>query len=421
MRLLPLLAVYRHARRLRFTDRSALEQYQQRQLQRFFAHTLSRSPYFSGYLKKPFAEWPQMDKALMMQEFDRMNTVGLCRDEAMALALQAEGSRDFSPTIKGISIGLSSGTSGMRGLFAVSPREQATWAGIMLAKMLPDGLLCGERVALFLRAGSNLYQAVETPCLSFAYYDLFRPFEELLAEAERQQPTIVVAPAQVLAALAAAANEGRVRLKPKKVVSAAEVLGAAEREFVRNVFPNLHEVYQATEGFLAATCAHGRLHLNEEFVYFEREWLDDERFVPVITDFTRQTQPIVRYRLNDVLAAAAEPCPCGSVCAVLSRIEGRCDDALVFGRTILFADTVSRAIAQILPWNRDYRLTQHGHTLTLQADLSAGQWQEFTIHLNTFFASQGVAPEQLIWRLNDGAPAVDFTKKRRRIVCVDAG
>ncbi|WP_225748018.1 F390 synthetase-related protein [Eikenella sp. Marseille-P7795] len=421
MRLLPLLTAYHRARRLRFTSRPALEQYQQQQLQRFFARTLSCSPYFSGYLKKPFAQWPQMDKALMMQEFSRMNTAGLNREAAMALALQAEQSRDFSPTVNGISIGLSSGTSGMRGLFAVSPREQAVWAGIMLAKMLPNGLLSGERVALFLRAGSNLYQAVRTPCLSFAYYDLFRPFADLLAEAERQQPTIVVAPAQVLAALAEAVRAGRLKLAPKKVVSAAEVLGAAEREFIRSVFPNLHEVYQATEGFLAATCAHGRLHLNEEFVYFEREWLDDERFVPVITDFTRQTQPIVRYRLNDVLAVSPEPCPCGSACTVLSRIEGRCDDALVFGRKTLFADAVSRAIAQILPWNVDYRLTQERHILTLQAALSAGQWQAFTTHLNAFFATQGVPTPRLEWRLDARAPEQDFTKKRRRIVCVEAG
>ncbi|MBH5328898.1 CoF synthetase [Eikenella sp. S3360] len=419
MRLLPLLAAYHRAHRLRFTSRQALECYQQQQLQRFFERTLSRSPYFSGYLKKPFTEWPQMDKALMMQEFSRMNTAGLNRDEAMVLVLRAEQSRDFSPTINGISIGLSSGTSGMRGLFAVSPREQAVWAGIMLAKMLPNGLLSGERVALFLRAGSNLYQAVRTPCLSFAYYDLFRPFADLLAEAERQQPSIVVAPAQVLAALAAAVRAGRLKLAPKKVVSAAEVLGAAEREFIQSVFPNLHEVYQATEGFLAATCAHGRLHLNEEFVCFEREWLDDERFVPVITDFTRQTQPIVRYRLNDVLAVSREPCPCGSACTVLSRIEGRCDDALVFGQKTLFADAVSRAIAQILPWNVDYRLTQERHILTLQAALPAEQWQAFTAHLNAFFAAQGVPAAGLEWRLDARAPEQDFTKKRRRIVCVE--
>lgn len=36
------------------------------------------------------------------------------------------------------------------------------------------------------------------------------------------------------------------------------------------VFPAVGEVYQATEGFLAASCAHGTLHLNEEFCISNR-------------------------------------------------------------------------------------------------------------------------------------------------------
>lgn len=33
----------------------------------------------------------------------------------------------------------------------------------------------------------------------------------------------------------------------------------------------------------------------------EKEWLDETRFVPIITDLMRTSQPIVRYRLDDVL------------------------------------------------------------------------------------------------------------------------
>ena len=38
---------------------------------------------------------------------------------------------------KDISVGLSSGTSGHRGMFITTPEEQGTWAGTILAKMLP--------------------------------------------------------------------------------------------------------------------------------------------------------------------------------------------------------------------------------------------------------------------------------------------
>lgn len=429
MRLLPLLASYHQARKLKFTQRTTLEQHQQKQLNHFFNHVLSKSPYFLELLKqqkKPyhfdatkFKQWPLMDKSLMLREFDRMNTLGLKRDEAFSFALNAEKNRDFASTLDKITIGLSSGTSGQRGLFAVSEREQATWAGIMLAKMLPHGLLNGERVALFLRAGSNLYQAVKTPCLSFQYYDLLQPFDDLLKKVEQQNPTIIVAPAQVLQTIAQAVKQGQIMLQPDKVISVAEVLSVQDRTEIIEIFPNLHEVYQATEGFLASTCECGKLHLNEEFVYFEYEWLDQYRFIPIITDFSRQTQPIVRYRLNDILAVDPEPCACGSVCTVLSHIEGRSDDALIFKQTTLFADSVSRMIALTLPLEVDYRLTQQQHILTLQADINQNIFNQFVEKMNQFLTQHHIQTHHLIWKLDPKKPVIDFSKKRRRIICLD--
>ena len=80
---------------------------------------------------------------------------------------------------------------------------------------------------------------------------------------------------------------GELTLKVKKVISVAEVLEPQDRELLRNVFHNVGEIYQATEGFLASTCRCGTLHLNEEFVHIEPQWLDEHRFVPIVTDFTR--------------------------------------------------------------------------------------------------------------------------------------
>ena len=45
----------------------------------------------------------------------------------------------------------------------------------------------------------------------------------------------------------------------------------------------------------------------------KKEYLDDNRFYPIITDFKRTSQPIYRYRLNDILVEEKSPCPCGSV------------------------------------------------------------------------------------------------------------
>ena len=52
-----------------------------------------------------------------MERFDSINTRGVKRNEAFDLAIKAEKSRDFESMIDGVTIGLSSGTSGNRGVF----------------------------------------------------------------------------------------------------------------------------------------------------------------------------------------------------------------------------------------------------------------------------------------------------------------
>ena len=360
----------------------------------------------------------------MLQHFDRMNTAGVTLADAMAAAMAAERSRDFTPAVGEITVGLSSGTSSQRAVFTVSPREKAQWAGVMLARALPDGLFAGERVALFLRANSNLYTAVRSPWLTFAFYDLFQPFDSLCVQLAAYRPSIIVAPAQVLRQLAQRVLAGELALKPKKVISVAEVLEAQDRALIERAFGAVHEIYQATEGFLASSCEHGVLHLNEEYLQIEPQWLDEQqrRFVPVITDFTRSTQPIVRYRLDDILLARAQPCACGRVTRAIDGIEGRCDDMLLLPSTAgepvaVFADVLTRAFAQALPPDGDYRLVQHGErTLQLHAALDVAGLAGLRAHLEQVLQRLGVDIEGLAWTMDSTLPPFDPTMKRRRIV-----
>lgn len=413
---------YFRIRRQQFAHREALERYQQRKLKRFSRQVLAKSPWFRRYLDRPMADWPLMDKSLMMANFDRMNTQGLCSQQLLDIALQSEKDRDFSRLAGKFSVGLSSGTSGHRGLFVVSPKEQQLWAGGMLAKMLPDGLFAGERVALFLRANNKLYQSVNNRWLSLAYYDLFQPFSSHLPVLEQQAPTIIVAPAQVLRELALSVQRGELTLRVKKVISVAEVLEHQDRLLLTEVFGEVGEVYQATEGFLAATCRYGTLHLNEAFLHIEPQWLDEQRFTPIITDFTRETQPIVRYRLDDVLVAKNEACPCGDPARAIGHIEGRWDDQLrladIHGQYLtIFADLCSRVLAIALPLNADYRLTQRDpQTLHLLADCSFDALEIGKQALLAMLDQQGVDTKRLQWQLENAAVIPQFDSKRRRII-----
>jgi putative adenylate-forming enzyme len=98
-----------------------------------------------------------------------------------------------------------------------------------------------------------------------------------------------------------------------------------------NVFKiSVDQIYQATEGFLGVSCRYGAIHLNKDSIIVEKQWLDrsTRRFVPVITDFVRTTQPLIRYRLYDVLIEREDQCRCGSIFTAIEKIEGREDDIL---------------------------------------------------------------------------------------------
>jgi putative adenylate-forming enzyme len=162
------------------------------------------------------------------------------------------------------------------------------------------------------------------------------------------------------------------------------VLDPVDADVIRDTFGQpIHQVYQCTEGFLASTCSHGMLHLNEDIVHIGKEIVPDDpggrRFVPIITDFSRTTQPIIRYRLNDVLTEAEQPCPCGSPFTAIERVEGRCDDIFYMEQSEggrlkpVYPDFITRAVLAASSAIREYRVIQHGEeALTVELLLESG-------------------------------------------------
>ncbi|QQZ59392.1 hypothetical protein JI735_22405 [Paenibacillus sonchi] len=355
----------------RWKDRAALEQWQERRIRQHVERIRRLSPFYRDlWADMPAEEWrcfPAIEKQLMMDYFDTLNTAGITKDMAFAEAYEAENSRYFKPTLHGITVGLSSGTSGNRGIFLVSEQEQAAWTGTVLAKLLPGGLWQRAKIAFFLRANSNLYESVRQGRLQFQYFDLLEPVPQLIARLEQYSPDIWIAPPSMLRMLAEARLSGGLTVQPRRLISVAEVLDPLDREHIERTFgQTVHQAYQCTEGFLGCTCKYGMLHLNEDIVHIEKEYLDREsrRFVPVVTDFSRSVQPIIRYRLNDILTESAAPCPCGSLFTAIERIEGRCDDILYLphsenGQLVtLFPDFVTRAVLAASPEIEHYRVIQ---------------------------------------------------------------
>lgn len=368
----------------RFKSKEQLLKWQEKQVSQHLAFLKKASSYYQLLMKEmdePFTleslkQFPIMNKKNMMEHFDDLNTKGIQKEEAFKVALQSEETRDFSPMIGDVTIGLSSGTSGNRGLFIVSKEERNKWAGTILAKLLPDGILTKEKIAFFLRANSNLYESVSTKRIRFHFFDLLDSIDYQVEELHKFQPSILVAPPSMLRLLADKKKEGLLDIAPKRVISVAEVLEPLDKEYLEQTFQQMiHQVYQCTEGLLAATCKQGTLHLNEDIVYIEKQYLDDEnrRFSPIITDFRRTTQPIIRYYLNDILTIKESGCSCGSVMTPIEQIEGRCDDIFYFNTTKdkvipIFPDFVRRWIIATSNEIEEYKVIQH-HQMSLEVQL----------------------------------------------------
>lgn len=414
IKLMTILQNYLKVKKIQKYSPKKFRRWQNKQLQKHLKWINTHSPYFKRLKKSALLDttdlnhYPFMNKQLMMDNFDELNTKGVGKAEAFKVAINAEENRDFSPTIGSITVGLSSGTSGNRGIFLVSKEEQSAWAGTILAKLLPHGFQNKEKIAFFLRANSNLYESVRNKKIEFAFYDLLDHFDTHIKRLEEYQPTILAAPPSMMRRIASAVKDNKLHIKPIKIITMAEVLDPLDEAFIEKVFnQRIHQVYQCTEGFLGCSCAHGTIHLNEDLVYIEKEFLntDQTKFYPIITDFKRRTQPIIRYRLNDILTLKSEPCACGSPMLAIEQIEGRMDDLFILKNKYngnldyVFPDFVRRACISASENLKEYMVIQLNlHEIEVQClvfnETKRHQTEEnIRANLNAFFQQYYESPQ----------------------------
>jgi putative adenylate-forming enzyme len=334
-----------------------VQTWRDRQLERHLRQTLPQLPFYAGQVLRRLDDAAIVDKALLMARFEAFNSAGVTLAEARAL-LDAGEER-----VRGLIVGQSTGTSGNRGVFVISEAERFTWLGVLLAKALPDFPWRRHKVALALPGYGQLYaSAAETGRLNIRFFDLARGVEAWRDELLGYAPDTIVAPPKVLRALAETGG-----LAPVRVFSGAEVLDQLDRAVIEAAFGvPVREIYMATEGLFGVGCRHGVLHLAEDVVAFEweRPAGSSDLVAPIVTDFTRTTQAMTRYRMNDLLRLSDTPCACGSPLQAVSAVEGRCDDLFQLGSgdrpVIVTPDVVRNAIVDADRRITDYRSVQTG-------------------------------------------------------------
>ncbi len=216
-----------------------------------------------------------------------------------------------------------------------------------------------------------------------------------------------------------AAEDGR--LHAAHIFSGAEVLDPLDRAAIEGAtVRRVREIYMATEGLFGVACPHGTLHLAEDAVHFEWEDGPDGLVAPVVTDFTRRTQAMARYRMNDLLQLDDRLCPCGSALQPVRRIEGRQDDVFLCpdaGGTLrpVTPDVLRNAVVDADPRIDDFRIAQLGPStieVRLAADLPPEVDAAVRANLARLAAGMNLAPLDIA--VAHGI-AVPFDRKLRRV------
>jgi phenylacetate-CoA ligase len=307
----------RNARR----SRAEIEARQLDKFRRLVAHVNGNSPYYRDLIAEHRidvancvpADFPPLTKTELMANFDRIVTDRRITHDAITdfLAVSKEPNDLFAGDFTVVH---TSGTSGEVGYFVYSAKD---WTRGVAQGLRVNPPRKGKRRLAFLGAANGHFTGVSFAAtsrrslLKLKYdvdiYDINSPIRPVIEGLNKFQPDILMGYATAFAILAERQQKGELSISPKWVQSSGEPISAADRSLIESVFgvPVLN-VYSCTEHLIMGLgkADYGGIYLFEDDLIFELE--PDHTLITNLFNFT---QPLIRYRMDDVLEKMEDPEP----------------------------------------------------------------------------------------------------------------
>jgi phenylacetate-CoA ligase len=300
------------------------------------------------------AELPVMTKDDLMANFDEIVTDDRLRLDLVEAHLSGLDHRD-AYLLDRYHACASGGSSGRRGVFVY---DWDAWALFWYSctRRLIRALLASwddpapPRLSM-VAAGNAAHptvsasQTFSTPRLPTRTFAVTMPLERIVDGLNEYQPTVLAGYASALPLLAREAQEGRLRIAPRYVVSTSEPLLPEVRDAIGQAWgAPVMNIYACCEsGALATGCGQGRgPHLSDDLVVVEpvdelgRPVPPGERSARIyVTSLYNHTLPLIRYEITDEVTVLDEPCPCGSAQPMIADPQGRLDDCFRYGDVVV--------------------------------------------------------------------------------------
>lgn len=371
-----------------------LRAYQDYKMAGILEHASSHIRYYQEYQQATLHEYPVIDKSFVKDHFASLNQLELSSSQVQEWMNSHKSSHECHQSL---------GTSGEPGIYLYSIREKIISLGNLLSKMFPQLSCNNKRIAIFHLSKTPYFPIkVSSWKIKWLLLDLNATLEEHLHKLISFNPEVIIASVQTLTELAKLQISGKIALNCQKIIATAEVLTPLAEQFIASGFKQkVHQLYQSAEGCLGVTCEQGTLHLNEEEYFIEKEWIDHQRqcFVPVITTLKRKLQPLIRYRMEDILVLKNERCACGRVALGVERVIGRCEDVLYFkdrlysGLKPIYADMLNQIFVQNTHIHQ-YQVIQHSmNHIVFKYHAANDRVQEWiNYQLEKLWYAQGINP-----------------------------
>jgi putative adenylate-forming enzyme len=359
-------------------DREDIERYQLKRIQYLVNYAKKHSPFYQERLHhlplqtlEDFNQFPILNKAIMMEYFTSLNTCEIELEDVKNYVLLKEKNKDYLGYYQNqYVIGLSSGTSGNKGIYITDKKMTKRLPGVFLAR---SGLGIRDlpmNILFCLRVFSQGFDDINAPLIKLNYLSTMTPVDDIILMINTKQINILMAPPSLIRILMP--HHEKINVKLKKIVTYAEVLVQEDKKQFEKAFQTkVIEIYQASEGQIASACSHGNLHINEDMVYvelFDRQGnrIDSPHVIGhkmILTNLVNLAQPLIRYEMNDMVVLG-DPCPCGSRFRTLHKILGRNDDLIYFldennHPSVVFPDLFSRWIITESDLIREFQVIQH--------------------------------------------------------------
>jgi putative adenylate-forming enzyme len=359
---------------------------------------MKHSPFYNDLYRnisfktlEEFSTLPVINKQIMMDNFSTLNTCGIDKDDIMNYAVEKENNKDYYGYYKDqYVVGLSSGTSGNKGIYITPKALTKRLPGVFLAR---GGLRLKQlpyRILFLLRVFSQGFDDINSKVVSLKYLSTMEGPQTIIDTINTDKRNIIMAPPSLLRQLLPYSQLISVPLK--QIVCYAEVLHEEDkRQFEQAFQTKVIEIYQASEGQMASACKEGHLHINEDMVYVE---LYDKKgnivsepdvvgTKMIITNLVNKAQPLIRYEMNDLVVLDTK-CPCGSNFRRIKHVLGRHDDILHFIDTsgtpkVIYPDLFVRWIIVTSDDIREFQVIQHS-TSSLEIRIDCTTSSSFLQH-----------------------------------------